>query len=146
MYTSLFWAYLFKVWTNSRSDKMQWKRIINSTSNSFCKLDFATSFSIRYFYIIIVRVLYSTTTFRLSEQQQNTKQVLKWINSLNQCNCINLENKQLVTSFKFVLECNTKNFALKWPTLRWGEMVITKFDPIVRVMVMKLVIYIRYIR
>jgi len=29
-----------------------------------------------------MRVLYLTTTFRSSEQQQNTNQVLKWINLL----------------------------------------------------------------
>jgi hypothetical protein len=62
MYTSFPWVYLIKVWTNSRSGKMQWNPKMSSKSNNFCKLDLATSLPIWSFDIFAMRVLQLTTT------------------------------------------------------------------------------------
>jgi len=62
MYTFLPQVYLIKVWTNSRSGKMQWNPKMNSKFNNFCKLDLIASFSIWSSNIFAMKVLYLATT------------------------------------------------------------------------------------
>jgi hypothetical protein len=78
IYTSFSWAYFIKVWNNSRSDNMQQRPRISSTSNTFYTLDLVVSFSTWSLHIFVISVLYLVTTCLCGNNMEIQQVLMLW--------------------------------------------------------------------